>query len=266
MLARMTIRHTCRAAALALIALIALSAPPAAVAGDAVGLIASADLVTGARLFLRCKACHTIDRGGRHRLGPNLRDVIGRKKASAPGFRYSPALKRLGGIWSYDALDGYIESPKTFAPGNRMAFPGLKDPSQRAAVIAYLRTLSHTPPPLPEAAARAAPPAQTASAEEDFSGLPPGTGREEVHAICNACHSLRLVVQQGLDADRWDDLLDWMTEKQGMPALAGDERRRIVAYLAEFYGPDRKAARPSDRMRPAMPSMPMMTPAMPPQP
>ena len=104
----------------------------------------------------------------------------------------------------------------------------------------------------------------------DFDGLPPGAGREETHAICGACHSMRLVTQQGLDADRWDGLMDWMTEKQGMAELEKTERQRIVAYLAEHFGPDRRTRQRIDPMRPSMPAMPMMsppsmTPAMPPR-
>ncbi len=258
--------------ALGSLALLALSSPVKA-AGDAIGLIASADPAAGAKIFLRCKACHTTEKGGPHRLGPNLWGAVGRDKASAKGFRYSAALTKLPGAWDYAALDGYLESPSKFAPGNRMAFPGLKDAAQRAAVIAYLRSLSDNPPPLPKTAAvtpRAATPAAPSEAE-DFDGLPAGVGREETHAICGACHSLRLVTQQGLDADRWDELMDWMTQKQGMAELQKAERQRIVAYLAKFYGPNRAARQRTDPMSPAMPPMPMMAPppmmpAMPPTP
>ncbi len=260
-----------------LIALIGIFLPPslpAAAQGDAVPLVASADPADGKRLFLRCKACHTIDKGGRHRLGPNLWDVVNRKMAGANGFKYSSAFRKMDGNWDYAALDALIANPRKFAPGTRMAFPGLKKPADRAAVIAYLRTLSDSPAPLPMSAAA---PATTAAAtpaaeeEEDFGGLPPGIGREETHAICGACHSLRLVTQQGLDADRWDGLMDWMTEKQGMAELDKAERQRIVAYLTEHFGPNRRVRGQINPMRPPMPAMPMMAPppmapAMPPQP
>jgi cytochrome c len=259
-----------------LIALVALALPfatPAAAKNEAVPLIASADPAAGEKLFLRCKACHTTDKNGRHRLGPNLWGVVGHDKASKPGFRYSPALTKLPGDWDYAALDGYLENPGKTAPGNRMAFPGLKDAAQRAAVIAYLRTLSDSPPPLPRTAAVTPPSATPAAPSEadDFDGLPPGAGREETHAICGACHSLRLVTQQGLDADRWDGLMDWMTQRQGMVELEKGERQRIVSYLAEHFGPDRRSRQRTDPMRPAMPAMPMMAPppmapAMPPPP
>lgn len=228
------------------------------------GLVASASAKDGEKLFLRCKACHTVNKGAPNRLGPNLWNTIGRDKASVPGFRYSPALQKLSGDWDYAALSAFLENPSRYAPGTRMVFPGLKDSAQRAAVIAYLRLQADTPAPLPEAAAKApAPaPAQHAAVAEDFGGLPPGPGQEETHAICGACHSLRLVTQQGLPAWRWDELMDWMTATQGMPELPADQRKLIVDYLAEHYGPNRQGGG-TNPMMPAMPSMPMAPPSPP---
>ena len=74
----------------------------------------------------------------------------------------------------------------------------------------------------------------------DFGGLPPGPGREEVFYVCDACHSLKLVTQQGLDRDAWDETLDYMTAEQGMAGLEPDERRLILDYLATNFGPDRR--------------------------
>ena len=74
--------------------------------------------------------------------------------------------------------------------------------------------------------------------EEDWQGLPPGPGREEVFYGCQACHSLRIVVQQGLTRHSWDETLTWMVEEQGMPEPDEDERTLILDYLAEHYGPD----------------------------
>jgi len=251
-------RHAAGVAALLLIAVSAAEAQ--AQTAPIADRLAAADDRHGARIALRCKACHTLDKGGKHKLGPNLWNVVGRDKAHAPGFKYSKAMKALRGRWDEAALDRFLENPKTFAPGNRMAFPGLKSPADRAHVIAYLRTLSDSPPATP---ARAAPSTATA-ADHDYGGLPAGDGREETFAICGACHSLRLVTQQGLPADRWDDLMDWMTEKQGMPALERPERAKIVAYLAKYYGPDRAAAGTANPMMPARnpmaPTMPLPPP------
>jgi len=73
--------------------------------------------------------------------------------------------------------------------------------------------------------------------EDDWGGLPPGPGREEVYYSCQACHSLRIVVQQGLTRDSWDETLVWMIEEQGMPELEPEERDLILDYLAQNYGP-----------------------------
>jgi mono/diheme cytochrome c family protein len=149
-----------------------------------------------------------------------------------------------------------------------MGFAGLKDPRQRAGVIAYLRLQADKPLPLPAAAAAPAAPLPQTAKVEDFDGLPPGEGREETHAICAACHSLRIVQQQGLDTDCWDDLMTWMTEKQGMPALPAADRKRIVGYLAKNFGPDRGGRARTNPMMPSMPPMPTapMMPPMPPMP
>jgi cytochrome c len=73
--------------------------------------------------------------------------------------------------------------------------------------------------------------------EEDWGGLPPGPGREEVYYGCQACHSLRIVVQQGLSRDSWDETLVWMVDEQGMPELEPEEHELILDYLAKNYGP-----------------------------
>ena len=74
--------------------------------------------------------------------------------------------------------------------------------------------------------------------EEDFGGLAEAPGREEVYYACDACHSIRLVTQQRLSRERWDQLLDWMVAEQGMAELTGEERRVILEYLATHYGPN----------------------------
>lgn len=73
--------------------------------------------------------------------------------------------------------------------------------------------------------------------EDEYLGLPDDEGREEVVAYCGACHSLRLVVQQRLPRYRWEELMVWMTEKQGMPKLPADEEKLVIDYLAEHLGP-----------------------------
>ena len=84
-------------------------------------------------------------------------------------------------------------------------------------------------------------PASALSDEDEWDGLAPGEGREEVYYACQACHSLAIVKQQGLSRESWDESLIWMVEEQGMPELDPDERELVLDYLAELYGPDRKA-------------------------
>ncbi|MBY4677628.1 c-type cytochrome [Marinobacterium arenosum] len=184
----------------------------------------------GALLALVCNACHSLQAGAPHKLGPNLWNLIGRPVASAAGFDYSPAMKALGGHWSAERLDGYLKDPAGFAPGNRMAFAGLPDQSQRKALIAYLATLSDQPPAVKQG--------QEADGTTpfDYGGLPPGEGRELVYGRCSACHSLMLVKQQGLSRERWQYTLEWMVEEQGMEPLAEEQLKQLLDYLSEHYG------------------------------
>ncbi len=112
-------------------------------------MLAAADIVAGRKLSKKCGACHSFDKGGAKKAGPNLWDVVGRKLASVGGFGYSKALAGVGGEWGYEELNGFLLKPKKFAPGTKMAFAGLKKAHDRANLIAWLRTLSDSPRPLP---------------------------------------------------------------------------------------------------------------------
>lgn len=113
-------------------------------------LIAAADPAAGEKQAGLCKACHSLDKGGAAKLGPNLWGVVGRAKGSVAGFAYSPAISSVGGSWTYDDLDRFLENPMAFAKGTKMAFAGVKKPEQRAAIIAYLRRQADSPAPLPK--------------------------------------------------------------------------------------------------------------------
>ena len=116
---------------------------------NALTLLAAAAPEKGAKLFKKCKSCHTVDKGGKNTVGPNLWDVVGRAKAGGAGFSYSGALKDKGGDWSYADLDAFIANPKDYAKGTKMSFAGLKKAGDRAAMLLYLRSLSDSPKPLP---------------------------------------------------------------------------------------------------------------------
>lgn len=126
----------------------AAAAAPA-VDGEVATLVAAADPADGERAAHACVACHSFEQGGPTKLGPPLWDIVGHDIAAIEGFNYSPALADMEGAWGYEALDHFIENPREFAPGTRMAFAGVRQPEQRAAIIAYLRSLSENPQPLP---------------------------------------------------------------------------------------------------------------------
>jgi cytochrome c len=119
---------------------------PAAV----VAMIKTAKPEDASGTFKKCAGCHSFDKASGSKAGPNLWDVVGRKKGTRADFSgYSEAMKAKGGDWSYADLAQFLHSPKTFVPGTKMLFNGVTDPADLANVIAYIRTLSSSPPPLP---------------------------------------------------------------------------------------------------------------------
>jgi cytochrome c len=112
-------------------------------------LLASADANKGQGAFKKCAACHSSDKGGPNKVGPNLYGIVGRPVASHAGFNYSAALKGKGGEWTYEEISKFIQNPKGYAPGTIMAFAGVPSGQERADLLAYLRTLSDNPVPLP---------------------------------------------------------------------------------------------------------------------
>jgi len=119
-----------------------------AAASGLVAMIADGDVAKGEKVAKKCKACHVFDEGGKNKLGPALWGVVGRDVASHDGFSYSAALSGLEGDWSYDKLDQFLAGPKSYLPGTKMTFAGLKKDQDRVDLIAYLRTLSADPAPL----------------------------------------------------------------------------------------------------------------------
>lgn len=116
-------------------------------------LLAKADPKKGEAQVKACAACHSFDKGGANKIGPNLYGVVDRLKASVAGFGYSAAAKEAaakGAKWDFASLDAFINNPKGYLPGTSMGYAGLKDADKRADVIVYLRSLSDNPAPLPQ--------------------------------------------------------------------------------------------------------------------
>ena len=116
---------------------------------DFAAAIPKADVMAGAMIAERCGACHDWTKGGPNKIGPNLYGVVGRPRASHPGFEYSAAMKAKGGTWTYEDLFNFLRQPAVFVPGTKMSFAGLPRPQDRLNVIAFLRMQADMPAPLP---------------------------------------------------------------------------------------------------------------------
>jgi cytochrome c len=118
--------------------------------GIAIGLVASlafavlahaqgaGDAQAGTQVFAQCKICHSLE-AGKNLVGPSLHGLFGRKSGSVPGFSYSAAMKNANVTWDDDTLRKYLSDPKAFVPGDKMAFPGVKDPKKLTDLLAYLK-------------------------------------------------------------------------------------------------------------------------------
>ena len=122
---------------------------PAAVPEPIALLLASAKPEEGEKKAKACAACHTFDKAGRNGIGPNLWDIVGKKKGGTAGFTYSKGMAEKGGEWSYEDLNVFLANPKGFVAGTKMTFAGLAKTQDRADLVAYLRARADSPKPLP---------------------------------------------------------------------------------------------------------------------
>lgn len=142
-------------------------------------LLADADVEKGQKVAKKCIACHSFDKGGANKTGPNLYGIVNAPLAAVDGYSYSDALAAEGGTWDYAALNHWLWDPKDMISGTKMNFAGLSKPKDRAAVIAYMRSQADSPAPLPTADEIAAEmPEEEPAAEEEAAADDAGEGAE----------------------------------------------------------------------------------------
>ena len=208
------------------------------VLADLEAALAAADPAAGEREIRSCVSCHTVEQGGANRVGPNLYGIVGGPVAAVESFRYSQAMTDFGGEWTVERLNAFLTRPRDEVRGTSMGFGGLRDLEDRANIIAYLNTLSDEPLTLAQSATGETIVDDTAD-DDEFGVLVNAPGVEATYYSCIACHSERIVAQQGLTRYEWDDILEWMVEEQGMYEIEEPDRTEILDYLAEHYNVDR---------------------------
>ena len=116
---------------------------------DIAALMALGDVATGEKIFKKCAACHSINKGGKHKIGPALYNVVGRKVGGVEDYKYSKALIAYEKEWTFEELNGFLIKPAKHIKGTKMAYAGLRKEADRASVINYLNANSDSPLPLP---------------------------------------------------------------------------------------------------------------------
>ena len=207
------------------------------------------DPTSGAEVFRQCRSCHLVGENARNRVGPHLNMIFGRTAGSIEGYRYSDDLRRMGAdglVWDLENLNFYLENPKIFASGTRMAFSGLKDEKARADVLAFLRQFSANPADIPEALPTALPP-EVKLAPEVLAIVGDRDYGEYLASECTTCHQ-RDGSDKGIPAiTRWpiDDFVVAMHAYKRkirphpvMQMMAGrltdEEIAALAAYFAEL--------------------------------
>ena len=116
---------------------------------DIAALMALGDVTSGEKIFKKCAACHSINKGGKHKIGPALYNVVGRKVGGVEDYKYSKALAAYEKDWTFEELNGFLIKPAKHIKGTKMAYAGLRKEADRASVIKYLNANSDNPLPLP---------------------------------------------------------------------------------------------------------------------
>ena len=116
---------------------------------DIAALMALGDAISGEKIFKKCAACHSINKGGAHKIGPALYNVVGRKIGGEAEYKYSKALVEYNKEWNFEELNGFLLKPSKWIKGTKMAYAGLRKEEDRASIIKYLNQNSDSPLQLP---------------------------------------------------------------------------------------------------------------------
>jgi cytochrome c len=205
------------------------------------------DAKRGEALFRDCSACHQVGPEARNRVGPHLNNIFDRKAGSVEGVNYSKGLTRMGAdglVWNFETLDAYIDNPKALVSDTRMAYRGMKDPTDRADLLAYLREYSASPANIPESAPTARPSPEVTLSPEVLSIAGDVAYGEYLSSECMTCH-LRSGTNDGIPG-----IVGWPAEdfvvamhayKQKirphpvMQMMAGRLSNEEIAALAAYF-------------------------------
>ena len=116
---------------------------------DIAAIMAQGDITSGKKIFKKCAACHSIDKGGKNKIGPALYNVVGRAVGGVDDYKYSKTLASYGKNWTFEELNGFLKKPSAYLKGTKMSYAGLRKEADRASIIKYLNQNNDSPKPLP---------------------------------------------------------------------------------------------------------------------
>ena len=116
---------------------------------DIVAIMALGDVASGEKIFKKCAACHSLNKGGKNKIGPALYNVVGRAVGGVDNYKYSKALTSYGKEWTFEELNGFLKKPASYLKGTKMSYAGLRKEKDRASIIKYLNQNSDSPRLLP---------------------------------------------------------------------------------------------------------------------